>query len=72
MGPIGIGETLRQAIAKLLMRAVRDKTKTDCGSLQLFVGLEAGIEGATHTFAQSWRDRNSQEEEGGANKASEE
>ena len=54
------------------MRAVRDKTKTDCGSLQLFVGLEAGIEGATHTFAQSWRDRNSQEEEGGANKASEE
>ena len=50
--PIGIGETLRRAIAKLVMRAAGDKAKTVYGNLQLCAGLEAGIEGATHAVGQ--------------------
>ena len=41
--PIGIGDTLRQSIAKLIMRAEGDLEKTACGGLQLFAGLEYGI-----------------------------
>ena len=43
--PVGIGETLRQALAKLVMRAAGDQAKTVCGNLYLCAGLEAGIEG---------------------------
>ena len=46
--PVGIGETLRQALAKLVMRAAGDQAKTVCGNLQLRAGLEAGIERGTH------------------------
>ena len=46
--PVGIGEMLRRALAKLVMREAEDQEKTACGNLQLCVGLEAGIEGATH------------------------
>ena len=46
---MGIGETLRRALAKLVMRAAGEQAKTACGNLQLCAGLEAGIEGATHT-----------------------
>ena len=48
--PVGIGETLRRALAKLVKRASGDQAKTACGHLQLCVGLEAGIEGATHAL----------------------
>ena len=50
--PIGIEETLRRALDKLIMRAAGDQAKTACGNLQLFAGLEAGIEGATHAVGQ--------------------
>ena len=46
--PVGIGETLHQALAKLIMRAAGDQAKTACGNLQLCAGLQAGIEGTTH------------------------
>ena len=46
--PVGIGETLRRALAKLVMRAAGEQANTACGNLQLCAGLEAGIEGATH------------------------
>ena len=39
---------LRQALAKLIMRAAGDQVNTAFGNLQLCAGLEAGIEGATH------------------------
>ena len=45
---VGIGETLCRALAKLVMRAEGDQEKTACGNLQLFTGLEASIEWATH------------------------
>ena len=48
--PVGIGETLRRALAKLVIRTA----KTVCGNLQLCAGIEAGIEGATHALGQ-WR-----------------
>ena len=50
--PVGIGEKLRRALAKLVMRSARDKAKTTCGNLQLCTGLKAGIEGATHAVGQ--------------------
>ena len=56
--PIGIGETLLQAITKLAMRAAEDQWKTNCRSLQMCAGIEAGIEGETHAVAQKWWERN--------------
>ena len=50
--PLGIGETLRQAMTKLVMRAAGDQVKTTCGNLQLYAGLEAGIEGDTYAVGQ--------------------
>ena len=50
--PAGIGETLRRSLDKLFMRAAGDQAKTVCGNMQLCVGLEAGIEGETHTVRQ--------------------
>ena len=46
--PVGIGETLCRALAKLVMRAAGEQAKTACGNLQLCAGPKAGIEGATH------------------------
>ena len=45
--PVYIGEMLRQALAKLVMRAVGEQAKMACGNLQLCAGLKAGTEGAT-------------------------
>ena len=50
--PVGKGETLHRALAKLVMRADGDQVKTACGNLQLCAGLEVGIEGATHNVGQ--------------------
>ena len=55
--PVGIGETLRRSLAKLIMRAVGDQAKTACGNLQLCAGLQAGIEGATHAVGQRMVER---------------
>ena len=65
--PVGIGYLLRQALAKLVMRAAGDQAKTECGNLQLCAGLEAGIEGATHAVGHRRlarvRERRGEEEE---------
>ena len=50
--PMGIGDTLRRALDKLVTRASGDQAKKACGNLQLCAGLEAGIEGATHSVGQ--------------------
>ena len=50
--PVGIGETPRRVLAKLVMRAARDQAKTACGNLQLCAVLEYGIDGATHAVIQ--------------------
>ena len=42
--PVGIGETLHRALAKLVMREAGDQAKTACGNLQLCAGLDAGID----------------------------
>ena len=55
--PVGIGKTFYRDITKLIMRSAGDQEKTECGSLQLCVGIEAGIEGATHRMAQRWMER---------------
>ena len=52
MRPVGIGETLRRALTKLVMRAAGEQAKTECGNFQLCAGLKAGIEGATHAIGQ--------------------
>ena len=50
--PVGIGETLRRALAKLVMRAARDQAKMACGNLQMCAVLEAVIEEANHAIVQ--------------------
>ena len=45
---MGIGETLHQALSKLVMRASGDQAKTAYGNLKLCAGLEDSIEGETH------------------------
>ena len=50
--PMGIGETLRRALAKIVMRAAGDQVKKACGNLQLCAGLPDVIEGATHSVGQ--------------------
>ena len=50
--PVGIGETLRRALAKLIMREAGDQAKTACGNLKLCAGLKAGIEGEAHAVGQ--------------------
>ena len=45
---MGIGKTLHQALAKLVIRAAGDQAKRACGNIQLCAGLEAGIEGVKH------------------------
>ena len=45
MRPMGIGETFRRALAKIVMRSVGDQASTVCGNLHLCAGLKAGIEG---------------------------
>ena len=73
---MGIGETLRRALAKLVMRAAGDQAKTACGNLQLWAGLKAGIEGATHAVGQRrlarLRERREETEEEAATEAEEE
>ena len=41
--PVGIGETLRRDLAKLVMRAAWDQAKTAYGNLELCAGLKDGI-----------------------------
>ena len=48
--PVGIGETLRRDLAKLVIRAAGGQAKTVCSNLQMCAGLEACIEGATHVL----------------------
>ena len=50
--PVRIRETVHRDLAKLVMRAAGDQAKTACGNLQLCVGLEAVVEGTTHTKVQ--------------------
>ena len=50
--PVGIGETLRRALAKLIMRAAGEQAKTACGNLQLSADLEDNIEGSAHALGQ--------------------
>ena len=57
VNPVGIGETLGQALAKVVMRAAGDQAKTACGNLQLCAGLEASIEGATHAVGHQTLER---------------
>ena len=55
--PVGIGETLCQALAKLVTRAARDQTKMARGNIHMCAGLEAGIKEATHTVKQKRLER---------------
>ena len=41
--PVGIGEMLCRALAKIVMRAAGEQAKTACGNLQMCAGLKAGI-----------------------------
>ena len=61
----GIGNMLRHAIAKVVMRAAGDQAKTACGIIQMCAGVEAGIEGLTHAVAYRRCERHALDPEGG-------
>ena len=69
--PVGIGEMLRRAIAKLVIRTAGDQAKAVCGSLQLCAGLLTGVEGVTHAVAQRQQERHAQEPGGRADEGPE-
>ena len=46
--PIGVGETLRRIIGKVVCLLTRDDAETVCGATQLCAGLKCGVEGAIH------------------------
>ena len=71
VSPVGIGETLRQAVANLVMRLAGDRAKTECGSLQLCEGLDAGIERGNQVVAQRQRERHVLDPGSGADEGSE-
>ena len=54
---MGIGETLRQDLFKLVIRAAGYQAKTACGNIQICAGLEAGIVGSTHAVGQQRLER---------------
>ena len=56
--PIGKGETLRQAITKVVMRAEGYQANMGFDSLQLWSGLDTGIEGETQAVAQRRQESN--------------
>jgi hypothetical protein len=62
--PLGVGESWRRAIAKMLLLVAGSEAKEACGIDQLCAGLEAGIEGAIHAMQNLW-DLHQQEEEWG-------
>ena len=47
--PVVIGEVCRRLIAKLVLQYGGAQAKEACGSVNLCTGLQAEIEGATHT-----------------------
>ncbi len=51
--PVGIGKIWHCLLAKLVVDQAGEQPKLACGSLQLFVGLEAGIKGMLHA-TQKW------------------
>jgi len=48
--PVGIGETLRRIIGKLVCTATRLDLEVQCGTDQLCTGIKCGIEGAVHAM----------------------
>ena len=73
---MGIVETLRRALSKLVMRAAIDQEKTACRNLQLCSGLKAGMEGTTNDVGHRWLERvrrqRSKEDEAGESEEEEE
>ena len=66
--PVDIGETLRQVLDKLIMRAAGDQSNTACGNPQMCAGLKDNLEGATHAVGQlilerTWHRRSVEEAE---------
>ena len=49
--PLGIGEIWKRGIAKCALKIVGEDAKAACGSTNLCIGLEAGIEGALHAVS---------------------
>ena len=54
---VGIGETLRRSLTKLVIRASGDQEKVACGNIQMCAGLKARVEGAYYVVRQRQRER---------------
>ena len=50
--PIGVGETLRRVVGKMICLATQLDAEEVCGVNQLCAGTGAGIEGAVHALSE--------------------
>ena len=50
--PIGVGETFRRVVGKVICLITRSDASLACGSQQLCAGLPGGIEGAIHAMTE--------------------
>ena len=53
---VGIGETLRRALAKLVLRAVGDQANKACKNIQLCAVIDTSIYGAKHDVGERRRE----------------
>ena len=55
--PVEVGETLCQALDKLVVSTYEDQSKMACGNLYMCACLEASIDGAIYAVGQRQRER---------------
>jgi len=60
--PVGIGEVWRGLFAKCVIAVAGGEAKDICGAGQPCAGLAAGIEGATYTVTQFWKDHEEEDD----------
>ncbi len=54
--PVGVGETLRRIVGKVICLVTRLDAEKVCGATQLCAGVVAGIEGAVHALSELFDD----------------
>ena len=59
---VGIGEIRRRLFEKTVLILVVGEAKEIGGANQLYVGLEAGIEGGIHATRETWKENEEDEE----------
>ena len=60
--PVRVEKTWRRMMAKCLLQVAGPEETAACGTTQLAVGVEAGIEGAIHVMRVLWEEHKQEED----------